>query len=189
LACSARAQAEDVHAPSHDEFRGDARAHAARMGRLLQCGFHLEAIALHVVDTGEAGVHIRFQALPADVREHGHSNRQRPAKPGHSVGSLACETLPSALHRETNARIAGLRGPLFNHRDIGRLTVRNGAIRPSEPGCPFQPRLWLGRRSPGIARLPGTAIAFAGATRIESLRPRRFPWNTKRPPGCGLSTS
>src|SRR5271169_93330 len=71
------------------------------------------------------------------MRERNHSSR--PAKPSHSVGSLACETLPSALHRETNARIAVLREPLFNDRGASRLRVRIGAIRPSEQHRPLLP--------------------------------------------------
>ena len=58
---------------------------------------------MRAIDKSAAGIPICFQTLPADVREHWHSNRQRPAKSRHEVGPLVGKTVPPTLHRQANA--------------------------------------------------------------------------------------
>ena len=51
--------------------------------------------------------HFYFEAIPADVCEHGHRYRQRAAEPGEPMGALAGRALPQAVFREADAGITG----------------------------------------------------------------------------------
>ena len=98
LLADSRAQAaEDVHAASHHDLRGNARAHAGRVGSFLQLRFRLEAVALHAQSPRAPGVRLHLEAVPPDVRKHRHRHRQRPAEPGQRLGPLAGDPLPQAF--------------------------------------------------------------------------------------------
>ena len=75
LAYSASSTAEDVHAASRHELRGNALADAGRVGHVLQLRANLEAFHVHHEPPGPPDVSVPIQTLPADVC--GHRNHDR----------------------------------------------------------------------------------------------------------------
>ena len=95
--------AEDLHAAPEPEARRDQGLHPAGLGQVLQPAGHLEARAVREVAQGAAGVRADLEAVPPDVREHGHRHRQRAACARQPHGEADRQTVPAAL------RVAGSR--------------------------------------------------------------------------------
>lgn len=84
---------------------------------------------MHSQPAGAAGIHLHFQALPANVREYGHRHGQRPAKPRDAMGALARRSLPKAVSGCTDADVAS---PRATRRDDGGFG-RAGRLNSGDP--------------------------------------------------------
>ncbi len=76
----------------------------ARLGRLLQPVEDLGSIALRDIVEGAAGVRADLEAVPADVRQHRHRDRQRAREPLGALGARHRRALPSPVRRAAHAR-------------------------------------------------------------------------------------
>ncbi len=117
-----------VYAPhpvmSADEIRS---AHPGRVGRVLSPAARLAARQVRQVDQVAAGVRDDLEALPADVREHRHLDRQRALEQGAPHDPADGEAPGEAVRRRADA--ATCRCP-----PNGRLGAC-GCSRSSSPLC------------------------------------------------------
>ena len=93
LADSARAAAEGLHAASDAVARSDSPRHAVGLGSLLQHSRHLGAGEHHQVAAGARRVCDDVEALPPDVRQYRHRDRQRAR---HALGAMGASRLPNS---------------------------------------------------------------------------------------------
>src|SRR6185312_8666787 len=77
LAYSCGPAAKDVYAAPDDGLRRDAGPDAGRLGPVLSALRCLAALALYAESARAACVRLCLEAIPADVCEHRHRNRQR----------------------------------------------------------------------------------------------------------------
>ena len=63
----------------------------------------LGAIAVHRQPASAAHVRVDFEAVPADVREHGDCHRQRAGESRQPVGAPDRQAVPALLHRASHA--------------------------------------------------------------------------------------
>ena len=87
--------------------RADPQPDTRRLGPLLQSPEHLEARngVLRVVQS-PVRLPADIQAVPSDVRQHGHRHRQRARQSLRAVGAMDGAPVPSSLRRAAYARPA-----------------------------------------------------------------------------------
>jgi len=100
-------QRPNVYASSDHELRGVAGPYAKCVGPFLQPSCNLEKVKLHAELARAAGIHLYFQAVPANVREYRNCHRQCPPQSCEQMGSLARGALPQAFSGRSNAGVAG----------------------------------------------------------------------------------
>jgi hypothetical protein len=162
--------AEGLRAAPDDVGRSDPAGHAAGLGPLLQPAGRLAALGVRALAALAAGVRADLEAVPPDVREHGHRHRQRPRGALGAACAVARRRGEAAVHRARRCRTWSSRPslrspsppcPLRPHDRLIR-SVRPGwvrdvtrpapaLIRPGEP-CRTLPASGLGRAS---GRRPG----------------------------------
>jgi hypothetical protein len=105
-ASSVGATAEGVPPAPGDGARRDPREDPGRVGPVLRASPHLGTLPLHADDPRPPRFRPHFQALSADVRKHGHRNRQCPREPCEPVGKAHRSSVPAPVRR---ASLAGTR--------------------------------------------------------------------------------
>ena len=66
---------------------------------------------MHANPAGALSVYFHLKAIPADVREHGHRNRQRPASTGDCVGETYREGNAALFQEAADAGFVSPRPP------------------------------------------------------------------------------
>ena len=99
---------EDLRAASRDVGRRDPPAHAGDVGRVLPPPAHLEAVeGLREVAARAACLRAPLEALPADVREHRHRDRQRARRALGASRARARQVRAQVVRRQADARPRG----------------------------------------------------------------------------------
>ncbi len=94
-----RGKQPKVYVPHPVMSADDIRAHAGRVGPVLQLAQRLGPGALRRVAQVARRVHVDFEALPADVRQHRHRHRQRADQPLGDVGAHDRQAAAEDLRR------------------------------------------------------------------------------------------
>ena len=154
LADSPGEPAEGLHAASgHDPGR-DPRQDARCLGSVLQPVAHLGAVARHADAAVAAGVHPGLEALPPDVREHGHRDRQRARQSREPLGAPDRQAVPSPLRVAAHAaaRDDGRALGGVGAADGGRRVIDARRSRGKRSLASLEPRSTWRRRWPAPAR-------------------------------------
>ena len=88
--------------PAHVAGRNPA-ANAGRVGSFLWIRRDLETLPVRPVTQVAAGLRADLEAVPADVRQYGNHDRQRPHQPVGDVGALDRQALPAPVCRASVA--------------------------------------------------------------------------------------
>jgi hypothetical protein len=122
------------------------------VGSLLRMGAGVVALGGRVVAPLSARVRARVQAVPADVRQHGHCDRQRARRAIGHLGQMDRPRVPALVHGPADAtpERTGGADPDSNERSCGvtRRTARQVVVVVA-----FLRRLFVGRSGAGWSDL------------------------------------
>ena len=107
LADPAIAAAEGLHAASADVAPTRSGAARSSLGPVLPLSADLAAFHVRAIAPRTPGVRPDLEALPADVRQHGHCHRQRARRALGTPRAMAGEGGAPPVHRRADARSGG----------------------------------------------------------------------------------
>src|SRR3954447_359396 len=67
----------------------------------------MEAVGLHAESPRPPGVHLHLEAVPTDVRQHGHLHRQRAPEPRDLLGPPTGQAVPETVPGYADAGLTG----------------------------------------------------------------------------------